>query len=251
MHERVFQIGTIVLKSLDRADRGVALEGVWTLKKLLDYHGKLKAKMPAAWFKVDRKDFVGLSSEALEMLNDDNTWFEMKAMTQLYLAYQDALTKTSDVVSSISDAVRVIAVNATQRGDEKALELAIRYFNNFVRESIKKKDIHSIYDVLYEYRLLARDLRNFPDQREIAHYVRHYATWRGSGLAFVEQLATFDIGYIMRRAYEVESPTPRATRRGAGDPALAEGRGRAPRGQGQAHARRVLPPEEPRAARRP
>ena len=209
VHERLFQIGTIVLKSLDRADRGVALEGIWSIKLLLDYHGQLKSKMPPAWFVVDRADFVGLSSEAIDILNEDKTWFEMKALTQMFLAYQHALSKTSDVVSSISDANRVIAVNASKRDDAKALELALKYFNNFLREAIKKKDIHSIYDVFYEYRLLARDLRDRPDLlRDIARYFRYYGDLaRNSGLDFVAQLASFDLGYIVRRAYEVESPS--------------------------------------------
>ncbi|MBI4953842.1 MAG: DUF2254 domain-containing protein [Myxococcales bacterium] len=208
VHERIFQIGTIVLKSLDRADRGVALEGVWTLKKLIDYHGEQKRALPDAWFKVDRGDFVGLSAEAIELLNEDRTWFEMKALNQLFYAYQSALAKTSDVVSSISDAVRAVAVNHARLGDTRALDLDIRYFNTFLRESIKKKDVHSIYDVFYEYRLLARDLADHPDkQRDIARHVRHYgALAQGAGFPFVQQLAAFELGYMARRAYEVDSP---------------------------------------------
>ena len=209
VHERLFQIGTIVLKSLDRADRGVALEGIWTLKLILDYHGERKAKLPAQWFVVDRADFIGLSSEALELLNEEKTWFEMKALTQMFLAYGQALAKAPDVVSSISDANRVIAVAASKRGDAKALELSVKYFNNFLREAIKKKDVHSIYDIFYEYRLLARDLRDQPGLlHDIAHHFRYYSDLaRAGGLEFVAQLATFDLGYIVRRAYEVESPT--------------------------------------------
>jgi hypothetical protein len=210
--ERLFQIGTIVLKSLDRADRGVALEGLWTIKLILDHHGAIKAKMPARWFEVDRADFIGLSQEALDLLNEDKTWFEMKALTQMFLSYQHALSKAPDVVTSISDANRVIAVHASERGDHKALELSVRYFNNFLREAIKKKDVHSIYDIFYEYRLLARDLREHPELlREIAHHFRYYSELaRASGLEFVAQLATFDLGFIVRRAYEVESPAAEA-----------------------------------------
>lgn len=211
VNERIFQIGTIVLKSLDRADRGVAMEGVWTLKQLVEHHGELKARMPPAWFKVDRKDFVGFSHEALEMLNEDHTWYEMAAMRQLYFAYQQALAKTSDIVSSISDAVRAIAVKCAKRGDKPALDIAIRYFNNFVRESLKKKDTHSAYDVLYEYRLLARDLAAYPDkQRDIARYVRYYAeAARALGIPFIQHLSAFEIGNLARRAYEGSSPVAR------------------------------------------
>jgi hypothetical protein len=207
IHERLYQIGTIVLKSLDRADRGVAIEGIWSLKLILDHYGALKSGMKPGWFVVDRKDFVGFSQEAIDLLNTEKTWLEMKVHTQLFLAYQAAMAKTSDVVSSISDANRVVAVAAANRGDDKATALAVRYFNNFVREAIKRKDVHSVYDVFYQYRLLARDLRERADVlRDIAHYIRYYAELgQASGMGFVAQLAAVDVGYIVRRAYEVKS----------------------------------------------
>ena len=53
VHERLYQVGTIVIKSLDRTDRDVALEGIWVIKLLLDHHGKIKKRMPPAWFQVE------------------------------------------------------------------------------------------------------------------------------------------------------------------------------------------------------
>jgi hypothetical protein len=207
VHGRLEEIGTITLKSLDRADRGVALEGIWSLKRLLDFHGERKSRMPAAWFTVSRKDFIGLSHEALEILNEDRTWFEMKALNQAFLAYQQSFPKASDVVSSISDAVRAAAVGASRRGDQKALELCIKYFNNFLREAIKKKDMRSIYDVFYTYRRLALEFKEQPDTLlAIARYFRIYSQQAGAaGLDFIPQLAVFDLGFVVRRAYEAKS----------------------------------------------
>jgi len=50
IRDQVFQIGTLIIKSVDRADRGVVGEGIWSLKEILDHYRPLKAKMPAAWF---------------------------------------------------------------------------------------------------------------------------------------------------------------------------------------------------------
>jgi hypothetical protein len=207
VHGRLEEIGTITLKSLDRADRSVALEGIWSLKRLLDFHGERKSRMPAAWFLVSRKDFIGSSHEALEILNEDHTWFEMKALNQAFLAYQQSFPKASDVVSSISDAVRAAAVGASRRGDQKALEMCIKYFNNFLREAIKKKDMRSIYDVFYTYRVLALEFKEQPDTLlAIARYFRIYSQAAGAaGLDFIPQLAVFDLGFIVRRAYEAKS----------------------------------------------
>jgi hypothetical protein len=196
--ERLHQIGTIVIKSLDRTDRGVALEGIWILKRILDFHGTRKSRMPPRWFAVDRADFVGLSADAIELVQEEKLFLERKVLHQLYLAYQHAVSKASDTISSISDANRVAALAAAARDDEHALQLSIRYFNNFLRESVKLKHVHSIYDVFYQYRRLAAELASRRDLVvHIARYLRAYAeSARGAGLTIVPQLAAFDLSAI-------------------------------------------------------
>ena len=208
VHERLNQIGTIVLKSIDRADRSVVVEGVWCFKLILDSYGVHKAKLPEAWFKVDRQDFVGMSSEALEFLNEDRNWFEMKVMLQMFLCYQQALAKSADAVSWISDATRVIGAAVHARQDEPALQLIIKFFNNYLREAIKRKDMHALYDLFYQYRSLGRDVLDDPlAVRKIGQYFRMYANTAGhSGLSFAAQMAAFDVGWLVRRAYQVKSP---------------------------------------------
>jgi Predicted membrane protein (DUF2254) len=202
--QRIDEIGTIILKSLDRADRGVAREGVWAIKKLLDGYAQHKPRLPAPWFPVDRADFSGFSAEALDMLSENRTWFEMKGLLQLSFAYQHALSKASDTVSSISDATRVIASLAAQRNDEEVLRLCVRFFNNFLREAIKARNVHAVYDVYHQYRLLARDLLSRPALVEqIGRHFLYYAEMaRMHGLIFAPQLVVFDLGYVVRRAYE-------------------------------------------------
>ncbi|HVV81820.1 MAG TPA: DUF2254 family protein [Kofleriaceae bacterium] len=204
---RVDQVGTIVLKALDRGDRGTAREGVWALKLVIDEHAAVKARMPAGWFRIYPGAFVGRSHEALEMLDETRTWFEMKCLWQLWLAYQQALPKASDAVSSISDVTRIIAQDAEDRDDE-VNRLCIRFFNNFLRESIKAKNLHAIYDTFQQYRLLGRELCDKPDRLcEIGDHFVYYAHMaRGYGLVFAPQQAVFDLGYLVRRAYEAKSP---------------------------------------------
>ncbi len=202
------QIGTMVLKSIDRADRGVAAEGVWSFKQLLDYYRKNKGQLPEAWFKVERRDLVGLSPEALDILNADGTWLEHAALWQMYLIYMSALTKAPDTLSALSDTVRVIGAHAAGDGDDKVLELAVRIFNNFLREAIKKRDMHAIYDLLYQYRRLGLELDGRPQLLErIAWYLRYYSELAlGAGIDFVPQILVFDLGALVDRAFEKKSP---------------------------------------------
>jgi len=205
---RVGQIGTIIIKSLDRNDRDVSAEGAWALKMLLDHYERHKSRMPREWFVVDRADFVGFSDEALEMLSEAKTWYEMKCLQQLELGFLRALHGPTDTVSVFSDAVRVIACRCDERHDEQALRLCIRFFNNFLRESIKSRNLRAVYDVFHQYRKLARTIVDRPELlREIGqHFVYYAGMARNFGMVFAPQLALFDLGFVTRRAYERASP---------------------------------------------
>jgi len=205
---RVGQIGTVVIKSLDRDDRDVAAEGAWAIKVLLDHYARYKARMPREWFVVDRADFVGLSDEALEMLSEARTWFEMRCLLQLELGFGRALHGASDTVSTFSDATRVIGVRAIEHHDEQALRLSIRFFNNYLREAIKARNLRAVYDVFHQYRRLGRELVDRPELlREVGRHFSYYATMaRTYGMVFAPQLAIFDLGYVTRRAFERASP---------------------------------------------
>ncbi|MDX2086609.1 MAG: DUF2254 family protein [Kofleriaceae bacterium] len=202
--KRVNQIGTIIIKSLDRNDRDVAAEGAWSIKLLIDHYDNYKARMPKEWFVVDRADFVGLSDEALEMLTEDKTWYEMKCLLQLEFGFIHAVTKANDAVSAFSDVLRVIATRADAHHDTPALRLCIRFFNNYLRESIRVRNLRSIYDVLQQYRRLGRELVDRAELlREIGKHFAYYAEMaRRHGLVFAPQLAVFDLGFVTRRAYE-------------------------------------------------
>jgi hypothetical protein len=205
---RIGQIGTIIIKSLDRNDRDVAAEGAWAIKVLLDDYEKTKSRMPKEWFVVDRADFVGLSDEALEMLSETKTWYEMKCLLQLETGFLRSLHGASDSVSTFSDATRVIACRMDGHHDEQALRLAIRFFNNYLREAIRAKNLRAVYDVFHQYRRLGRELVDRPELlREIGKHFSYYAGMaRTYGMVFAPQLAIFDLGYVTRRAYERASP---------------------------------------------
>ncbi len=205
---RVGQIGTVIIKSLDRNDRDVAAEGAWAIKILLDHYDKHKSRMPKEWFVVDRADFVGLSDEALEMLTEGKVWYEMKCLQQLEHGFLRSLHGATDTVSTFSDALRVIGCRAEGHHDVQALRLCIRFFNNYLREAIKARSLRAVYDVFHQYRRLGRELVDRPELlREVGRHFSYYAVMaRTYGMVFAPQLAIFDLGYVTRRAYERASP---------------------------------------------
>ena len=204
LNKRLQEIGTIILKTIDRGERSVTLEGLQCLEKILEYYSPRKSRMSASWFRVDHKPFVGVSDEALEILHEDKTWVEHRVLSHVFLAYQGALAKTQDVISSVCETSRVTALLADRRGDEKALELSVKFFNNYLREAIKRKDLHAVYDLVFQYRLLANELWHRPTLlKKIGGYLQIYSRLaEASGLGFVPQMVAVDLSWIVRLAYE-------------------------------------------------
>ena len=141
---------------------------------LLDHYDKHKSRMPKEWFVVDRADFVGLSDEALEMLTETRTWYEMKCLQQVEHGFLRALHGANDTVSTFSDVdARDRDARRSRNHDEQAIRLCIRFFNNYLREAIKARNLRAVYDVFHQYRRLGRDLVDRPELlREIGAPLR-------------------------------------------------------------------------------
>ncbi|MEZ6194115.1 MAG: DUF2254 family protein [Planctomycetota bacterium] len=196
---RIRQLGNIALKSLERSDRDVALAAGSALDTCASRYLELKPEHGEAWFRVGPDQFPGLAREALEFVNDDRVWVEMEIQRELNRAFTAALAKVPDVISAISRAQRHTAVEASRRGDRGALELALRHFNNFLREAVKRRDIHAIYDLLYQFRMLGEELWERDAARVVkaARHLDYYGRLaRDTGVGFAYDLVAYDLGAL-------------------------------------------------------
>jgi len=208
VQERLFQIGTIVIKSIDRADRSVAREGIWTLKRIVDGYFEHKPDMDEEWFKVDKADFPGMSTPAIEGIAKKHKWMEMHVLYQLLLCYQHALDKAPDAVSAISNVNRTVALKAAERGDTSVISMCVRYFNTFLREALNRGEERAAFDIFYQYRQLAEGLIEHPKfiGRIGGFMVTYASVAEDRGLEFVSDLAGFDLEHMMEQAYRAELP---------------------------------------------
>ncbi len=206
--ETLFQIGTIVMKALDRADRGVAHDGVWAFRQVVGSYGDIKPRMGEEWFFVGRSDFVGMSHHAIQMINQKRTWMEMQVLYQLVLCYRHALGAAPEEISTIANVNRRIALEAARRDDRHVVSLGIRVFNTFLRDALNKKDDRAAFDVFYQYRQLAGELCAEP--RVVKRIGGFFVTYAGLadelGCPFVSDLAGFDLEYVVETAFLQKSP---------------------------------------------
>jgi len=208
LDQEILNLGNVILRALDRADRDVSLDAIHGLQRAVVRYGEIKPSLDSAWFDVEPALFTGSSRAAISYIVRDRVWVEQKCLHQLLLAYSSALAKMPDALSAISGVNRRVAEAAQGRGDVKVVALCVRYFNTFLREAVKKRDVHAVYDVYSQYTSLARDLlREGPDEAlAIARYFLYYAdVARGQGTAFVHELAAYDLGALVEAAYEAKS----------------------------------------------
>jgi hypothetical protein len=212
LEQRILHLGNVILRAVDRADRDVTLDAIRALKRVMILYQYEKDGLPEPWFRASADLFVGLSQEAIEVIRSERIWVEHKCLHQLALAYNASLAKMQDAISAISDVTREIVLNAESQADLGAVRLGIRFFNTYIREAVKRKDVHAIFDVFQQYKELAHDLFQSHGELvgEIVRHIKYYADFaRFAGLMFVYELAAYDLGSILEWAYQREAPQRR------------------------------------------
>lgn len=210
LHDRILQLGNVILRAIDRADRDVAINAIEALESVILAYSAAKPRATARWFDIDKDLFPGLATEAIALLRREKNWVEHACLKQLDLAYVASLSRMPDAVSAISQVNRRIAIHALRTGDDATLGLAIRFFNTFIRASIGKRDAHAVFDVFRQYRGLAIEMLSArPNRsREILRHIRYYAGLaRVQGLAFVYELAAADVASVVEAAYAAKTAT--------------------------------------------
>ncbi len=208
VHQKILHLGNVILRAVDRADRDVSLDAISALKRVVFKYTVAESRAAPGWFDVPPDLFIGLSSDAVRFINEERYWVEYKCMSQLTLAFNAALAKIPDAISAITDVARELGLHFDRHGDRRALELTIRFINAFLREAVKRKDVHAIYDVMYQYRLLARDIMaRHPDLvLQMGRYFKYYGEFaKLQGLPFIYELTAYEIGTIVEWAYEADA----------------------------------------------
>ena len=208
LEQQIQHMGNVMLRAVDRADRDVALDSIHALQSVLVLYQTAKRDLPAPWYKFPDSLFIGASKEGIALMRDQRIWVEQKCLHQLALVYNSALTKMQDAISSISYVSRQLALHADTQNDAATLNLGIRFINTFIREAIKRKDVHAIFDIFHQYRELANELveRRGSVVLEISRHLTYYAELaRLAGLPFIYELAAYDLENMVEHAYEKKS----------------------------------------------
>src|SRR5690606_1620291 len=100
-------------------------------------------------------DFVSMSASVLEAVSKRRIWLEMKVLRKYQTLYNEALNKMRDINYLIAINTRHIAEEALASKNEELFELALKFFNTYLRATVNARDVRTAYNVLHQYRLLA------------------------------------------------------------------------------------------------
>ncbi|AXQ30863.1 DUF2254 domain-containing protein [Solimonas sp. K1W22B-7] len=212
VNQRIVNLGSVLLRAVDRADRDVCFDAIATHILELERVRTVKPRLPAEFFAVDNSILVGASRDAIRMLSEGRVWMEHRLATQLILAYKGMLGRMPDGISVISSAVTQAAHAEARDGDPEVFRLLVRVLNTFTREAIKKKENATAYNVVFNYKLLIRQLlvdapALVPRLVEHACYYANYARHRG--LPFIYELVSYELAGLAELAYERDlDPAP-------------------------------------------
>src|SRR5690606_36650298 len=108
---------------------------------------------------------------------------------------------------------RTIAEKGLESGNVELFNLAVKFFNTYLRATINAKDVRTACNVLNQYRLLAERVLSYEGGAyaiEIARYFKYYggASFTAK-LPFTLETVAYDLSALNELAYEEASPAAR------------------------------------------
>ena len=225
--EAVEHLANIGLNALQQKDKGIASGAIDSLCTFGIDYGANKAGMVREWNRISgwnrqSPDFVSLSDDAVEALTDRGTWLEWKILRQYQMLFGESLSQIKDICYLVAINTRRLGEAAGQRGDLHALDLAIKFFNTYMRATINASDIRTAYNILHQYRQLGefvlREGTKGADDRvgaakdlqdralEIVRFMRYYSSiCYQRKLTFISEVIAHDVGQLCELAFRRES----------------------------------------------
>lgn len=212
------QLADVGLNAMEHKDKGVSMASVDALQQMvLDYQAVCR-RLPDEWFRVEGElahnpDFVSMSDSVHEAVTRRRIWLEMKILRKYQTLYNEALNKMRDINYVVAINTRHIATAALESKHVELFELAVKFFNTYMRSTVNARDVRTAYNVLYQYRLVAEAALAEDGGRraaEIARYFKYYGLVAfNANLPFILETVAYDLCSLCELAFDRRSPATR------------------------------------------
>ncbi len=203
-------LSDIAVNTAAQKDKNIATGAVTALREFAVKFLEEKASLPPEWFVLGSRihgnaDFISLARDALRSLEHKKVWVEWKVLHHFRSIFSEALDHLPELAHVVAIEARFIGEEALRHGDREVLVLSIRYFNTFLRDALKHREVRVCYNIFHQYRLLAQHMmrKGHSDLvlevgRRIAYYGK---TAHKADLGFVTETAAHDLAALCERAY--------------------------------------------------
>jgi hypothetical protein len=189
-------------------DRSIALASVDALADVLRGYLPMRDELPASWFQIDRElardpDFVALAPSAARELEEQRRWLEAKILRQLLSLFDEGLGEERDLGNLIALDTRSLAVEHADDHPD-LVDLAIRFFNSYLRVSIRAGDMRTAYYVFDQYRGVAEEMLRRGDSARVHRVVGHLHEYGdfayNLGFEFLLEVVAWDVATLIEQA---------------------------------------------------
>ncbi|OIN97357.1 hypothetical protein AUJ66_03575 [Candidatus Desantisbacteria bacterium CG1_02_38_46] len=199
MEEMIANIGRMGKSSIQYMISEIPIVAINSERNIMCRHLLLKNELSEEWFNVDEEDFPGTPPQAIAEIKKNKTWLEMKIFHDFVTMFTFILNssyKLRDVITSILINVRILGEKAQEVDDRPTLNLSLKFFNTFCRLALNSRDRAIIYNIFYQYRLLAETLfKNYEGTSlRIASFIKYYGvTAEDAGVPYILETGIYDL----------------------------------------------------------
>lgn len=208
------QLTDIAINSISQKDKIIATASVDAIRDLTVAYLGGKPASGDPWYRITETiahnpDFASMAEDSVADLAAAESWFEFKQLRQYQAIYTEALGTMRDINYVIAINTRMIAARALETEQSEALELAIKFFNTYMRATLNKNDVRTAYTILNQYRIMAEQVLARGDDEvalRIAGYIKYYGGLSyQKRLAFVTETVAYDLSALCEYAHDIGS----------------------------------------------
>lgn len=199
------QVTDTALSASTQMDRNLGLMAINQIREMLLDYAEYKNQLPAGWFHVSSEHFISISSEFYDEICENRIWVETKSFMDMDLIFKNCINNMPDAISAIAYNTRIVGESAIQNRDDNLLDMAVKFYNTFIRVSINNKNVRAIFNLFYQYRLLTESIFDYDiklSEKILGHFKYYGQFCLGQGLGFVLFTAAFDLGGMVATAYD-------------------------------------------------
>ena len=176
----VNDLNDIASSAIENQDRNIAIGAMAALFDLIEAYRSTEFAAPSGWTTLNVQelqdpDFVALSVDAREQINNTGTWLETKIIRQALILMTRALPGVPEIAHLFT--LRTLHLDQLAAKQPELCQVMNRALNSLLRITIRAGDQRTSYYVLAHYRTLASKAlqqSNLEWGYESARYLAYY-----------------------------------------------------------------------------